>query len=165
MKTKEKITGELLKAIEYIDISKDQKALLEFPNRGNYYEITNFVNDEIVIAYKQEALQHIEEALNHVFDFRNDLSEIVSEEFVMRNVKEIIKNALVNEDQNKNNLIISDVEKFLSKIEKEDFIYFLRVFNLKSSKTYDFGTVRLYPNKTVFIKAVGEKYHLNKKEI
>lgn len=159
MKTTEKITGELLKAIEYIDISNDPRDVLEFPNSGNYYEITtNFVNDEIVIAYKQEALQHIEKALNHVFDFRNDLSEIVSEEFVMRNLKEIIKNALVNEDTKKNTLIISDVKKFLSKIEKEDIIYLLPVFNLKCSKTYDFGNVRLYPNKTVFMKACGEKY-------
>ena len=88
MKTKDKITGELLKAIEYIDISNDPRDVLEFHNSGNYYEITtNFVNDGIVIAYKQEALQHIEKALNHVFDFRNDLSEIVSEEFVTRNLK------------------------------------------------------------------------------
>lgn len=159
MKTKEKITGELLKAIKHIDISNDPKDVREFHKSGKYHEITtNFVNDGIVIAYKQEALQHIEEALNHVFDFRKDLSEIVSEEFVMRKLKEIIKNALLNEDPNKNNLIISDVKMLLRNIRnKDNYIIFTRVFNLKCSNIYDFGNVRLYPNKTVFMEELGDK--------
>ncbi len=155
MKTKEKITGELLKAIEYIDKSNDSTDVIEFPKSGKYYEID--MNGGIVIAYKQEALQHMEEALNHVF-VRKDLSEIVSEEFVMRKLKEIIKNALLSEDQNKNNLIISDVETLLRNIRnKDNYIIFTRVFNLKCSKICDFGNVKLYPNKTVFMEELGDK--------
>lgn len=163
MKTKEKITGELLKAIEYIDKSNDPNDVIEFHKSGKYYEITtNSVKDGIVIAYKQEALQYIEEALNHVFDFRKDLSEIVSEEFVMRKLKEIIKNALLNEDPNKNNLIISDVEALLGNIRnKDNYTIFTRVFNFKCSKIYDFGNVKLYPNKAVFMEELGDKCPLD----
>lgn len=164
MKAKEMITEELLKVIRYTDISNNPDNLINF--RDYYHEVTFTEGGVVTVAYKQEALQYIEEALNLVFDafYKKELSDKVSEEFVREKLKEIIKKALLDIDHNKNNIIIREVGRFLKSVRKEDIVFFIRVFNLKCSKTYDFGYVKLYPNKTVFIREVSRNYPLEQNQ-
>ena len=160
------ISAELLKAIRYVNVSNNPHDMINFRESEEYYEVTITSTEEgvVIVAYKQEALKYIDEALNLVFDFRKDFSDIVSEEFIRKKLNEIIKNALLQEDPNKNNLIISEVGTFLKNIQEEGIVFFIRVFNLKCSKTYDFGHVKLYPNKTVFVREVSRNYSLGKNQ-
>ena len=146
MKTKEEITKELLKAIENIDISNDPSDKERFLECGEYREVTHTDTggEDIIVAYKEEALQYIENTLKIVFDFKEDFHDLISEEFVRVELKEIIKKALLDEDIN--NVIRGEVDRFLKSVRKEDLVFFMRVINLKSSKTYDFGKVKIYPN-------------------
>ena len=158
MKTKEEITKELLKAIENIDISNDPGDKERFLECGEYREVTHTDTgrEDIIVAYKEEALQYIETALNIVFDFnsKNNFCDLISEEFVRKELEEIIKKALLDRDPNKNDIIINEVGRFLKSVRKEDLVFFTRVINLKSSKTYDFGTVKIYPNEATFIEEI-----------
>lgn len=153
MKTKEEIIKELLKSIENIDISNDPRDKERFLECGEYREVTHTDTggEDIIVAYKEEALQYIETALNTVFDFnsKNNFCDLVSEEFVRKELEEIIKKALLDKDPNKNNIIISEVGRFLKSVRKEDSVFFTHVINLKSSKTYDFGNVKIYPNESI----------------
>ena len=162
MKTNTAVTKSLLKAIKNIDISNNPNEMVKFRESGQYTKITQIHTGEevIIAAYKKEALRHIEEALNLVFDFRADFSDNVSEEFVRAKLNGIIKNVFLNDGINKNNQIISEVGTFLKNIYKEDIVFFIRIFNLKCSKIYDFGNIKLYPNELVVIEEMSKNYSM-----
>lgn len=148
--------------MENIDISNNPNEMVKFRESEQYTKITpiHIGGGVIITAYKKEALRHIEEALNLVFDSRADFSDNVSEEFVRAKLNEIIKNVFLNDGINKNNQIISEVGTFLKNIHKEDIVFFIRIFNLKCSKIYDFGNIKLYPNELVVIAEMSKNYSL-----
>jgi len=163
MKTKEEITKELLKAIENVDISNDPSDKERFLDCGEYRVVTHTDTggENIIVAYKEKALQCIKAALNTVFDFDSNFCDLVSEEFVKNELEEIIKKALLDRDPNKNNIIIKEVGRFLKSVRKEESVFFTRVINLKSSKTYDFGNVKIYPGEATFIEEISKNCALD----
>lgn len=152
MKTKEAIKKELLKAVEHTEMIESSKL--------NYFEIhmeyasfskrpTEYENK--AFAFKKTAIQHINNAVDILFNQKEEFKDLVSKEFVEEKFGNIIEDVLFNNEiNNKNNVIIMEVDKFLKEIQREavEFVIFFNVKNLRCSNVYDFGKVKLYPNQT-----------------
>ena len=157
MKAKEDISRKLLDAIEHIDTLDTlvNKNVIELVRTGIYADIRL----DTGVAFKSEAIKCIEEALTFIFDSRKDISETVSEEFIWKRLREICEKAVLNEERNKYYLIIKEVGNLLKDISKvESRVFFFRVFNLKCSTNYDFGYIKLYPDKPAFLSEISELY-------